>query len=248
MSGRMLFIAAFTVYAFGLLSKPLLADEHCRDLKVAAAKIPHFIESEQKGVFIDLIRAAALRSKIKLVIKVYPKKRALRLFTTGQADALIPHSSAGAEVPSHKSTPILVKRDFAFVRNGTPIPESVKDLEGLHVGLTSQYAYPKTLTSNTKITFVRSPSSDVTNIRMLSAGRFQASIIEERSGLKAISEAGVENVIYDRNHPVNELQVWMLFGKSRCGKTHVEKMNAAFAAMKSDGQWKTIMKAPPNSS
>jgi len=159
----------------------------------------------------------------------------------------MPHSSAGADVASFKSLPILTNRDFAFVREGSSVPSNVSDLEGLRIGLTAQYAYPKSLTTNDEIDFSREPNSDLDNIRMLSAGRLDGSIIEEQSGLRAIAEAGVDNIVYDETSPINELSVWILFAKTECWALHAEKINSAFRAMINDGEWAAIKKAyPPN--
>lgn len=225
-----------------MLPSPSHADANCGPMKVAAAEIPYFVESPEKGQFVELLRAAAERAEIDLEIKLYPKKRALGLFQISVVDVLMPHSSAGVDVPSLKSVPILNKRDFVFVRKGTPIPTTVKELEGRRIGLTSQYAYPKSLTGNENIEFSRAPNSDLESVKMLSIGRFDGSIIEERSGLKAISEAGVSNIVYDQKHPINELNVWILFSKSPCGLFYQEKINAAFQAMIADGEWDTIKK------
>lgn len=234
------FATAVTVAV--LLSGPVNAAAKCSHMNVAAAEIPYFVESPVKGQFVELLRAAAKRAELSLNIKLYPKKRALGLFQIGVVDVLMPHSSAGVDVPSYKSVPILNKRDFVFVRKGTPIPASIEELEGLRIGLTSQYAYPKSLTENKKIEFSRAPNTDLESIRMLSIGRFDGSIIEERSGLKAISEAGVADIVYDENNPINELNVWILFGESACGLEYRDKINAAFQAMIADGEWDTIKK------
>lgn len=222
------------------------ADSNCKIVNVAAAKIPHFIESNNRGVFINLVREGAIRAGLELTISVFPKKRALMMFKTGEVAALIPHSNVGERVAAYKSTPLFIKRDFAFVRGGTPIPDSIDALEGLSVGLTAQYAYPKSLTSNKKIIFGKKPNSDTDNIKMLSMGRHDVSIIEEHSGLKAISEAGVKNIVYDPRNPISEILVWMLFSKNDCGKNQSEKINAAFSSMKTDGIWTSIMKQSQN--
>lgn len=224
------------------------ASDDCRTLYIAAAEIPFFIEDESKGAFVDLVRTAARRAKLEVNIRVYPKRRALNLFQMGQVNALLPHSSAGQELPSYKSTPILVKRDFVFVRKGSPIPKTISDLEGLQIGLTKQYAYSKDLTSNAKINFSRAPNSDLENIKMLSVGRIDGSIIEERSGLKAIADANADNIVYDRNNPINEFLVWMLFRKDQCGLELSDKMNSEFAAMKSDGIWESLLTPPKSGS
>ncbi len=232
---------AFTAWA-PTVSKA--GDVSCGPLTVAAARIPHFIENDQKGVFIALIRKAADIAKLDLVINVAPKKRAVQFFKNGAANALLPHSSAGEDIPSHKSIPILIKRDFAFTRQGKAIPTSVDDLEGLSVGLTFQYAYPKSITEHKNITFIRSPATDEMNLKMLSNNRFDVAIIEERSGLRALATASISNVTYDKKHPLTELFVWILFKKDECGLIHKKKMDAAFKQMKQDGSWDTIMKGP----
>jgi polar amino acid transport system substrate-binding protein len=225
-----------------------LANTDCQTLNIAAAEIPYFVESEHKGAFVELIRTAATRAGLDLTIKVFPKKRALKLFQHGRVNALLPHSSAGIDLPSHKSTPILIKRDFVFVRRGTPIPKSIPELEGLQIGLTKQYAYSNLLTSNKNIEFSRAPHSDLANIKMLSVGRIDGSIIEERSGLKAIADANADNIVYDKNYPINEFLVWMLFRKNSCGLELSEKMNSEFSKMKSDGIWQDIMALPKSGS
>ncbi|MEP2704635.1 MAG: transporter substrate-binding domain-containing protein [Roseibium sp.] len=235
---RLVIFACLT--AVPLVPTASIAKTECPVMNVAAAEIPHFIETAQKGEFIELIRSAAKRADLELNIQLFPKKRALSLFLNGKVDALVPHSSAGKDLPSYKSMPILTKRDFVFVRRGMPIPTSVEELEGLRIGLTTQYAYPKALTSNTKIEFSRAPNSDLANIKMLSLGRFDGSIIEERSGLQAISAAGVTDIVYDKSQPINELLVWIMFSKTECGLYYRVKINSEFLAMKTDGEWNSI--------
>ncbi|MEP3045751.1 MAG: transporter substrate-binding domain-containing protein [Roseibium sp.] len=240
MNKKILLYLLVSLMSSATLPSASFASAECPTLRVAAAEIPYFVESAEKGEFVELIRSAAARANLDLTIQVFPKKRALSLFQLGRVDALVPHSSAGKEVVSYKSLPILTKRDFVFVRKGTPVPASIKELEGLRIGLTRQYAYPKSLTSNKKVEFSRAPNSDRENIKMLSLGRLDGSIIEERSGLRAIMESGASNIVYDKNHPINELLVWVLFSRNKCGQYFMEKINSEFNAMKLDGEWYSI--------
>lgn len=248
MKFRSFLIVTAVIALCATVSREATADANCNSLNVAAAEIPHFIESDEKGVFVELLRTAATRANLDVNIRVYPKRRALNLFQSGSVNTLLPHSSAGVVVPSVKSDPILIKRDFVFVRAGTPVPRSASELEGLRIGLTKQYAYSKDLTSNKNIEFSDEPNSDLDNIKMLSIGRFDGSIIEERSGQKAIVDAAVDNIIYDRNHPISEFQVWILFSDNDCGRSLSERVNAAFGVMKSDGTWDTILPPPGSNS
>ncbi len=234
-----IFVIIVLVFAVRVPAFSQINDD-CKTVSVAAAEVPHFVESENKGVFIDLVREGAARSDLELTISVYPKKRALLMFEAGQVAALLPHSSAGAKVTAYKSVPLYIRRNYAFVRRGSQIPNSIEALEDLNVGLTAQYAYSESLTTNKKIVFANEPVSDEINIKMLSAGRHDVSIIEEISGLKAISNAGVDNIVYDKNQPISEMLVWMLFGKNECGKKQSEMFNTAFSSMKADGSWDAI--------
>lgn len=242
--GRALLVAGILACAM-LVSGRAATSAECRTLNIAAAEIPFFIESADKGAFVDLVRTAARRANLQVHIEVFPKIRALSLFRNGRVDALLPHSSAGQPVSAHKSIPILTKRDFAFVRKGTEIPRTIKDLEGLRVGLTRQYAYPESLTSNDRIDFSREPSSDLENIRMLALGRVDSAILEERSGLEALQQTGLDTIVYDKNYPINELLVWMLFNKTACGRSQMESMNAEFRHMLSNGEWGAILRGTP---
>lgn len=214
---------------------------NCTSLNAVAAKIPNFIEDPHNGIFINLMRTAAKNAGLEIDIRVYQKKRAVEIFERSGANVLFPHSSAGKKLTSYKSDPIFVKRDFAFVRTGDPVPETIEDLEGLFVGLTHQYAYPKSLTNNINIKTVNAPT-DVNNIKMLSNRRFDVSVIEERSGLEAIRKAGVDNITYDKSNPLVELKVWVMFEKTECGKILAGKINTAFQQMKKDGSWASIMR------
>jgi len=235
----------YTLYYLTVIS-PVFADTTtktkmaCTGLRVSAVQIPHFSESEYKGAFIDLIRQAAKHANLPIEVDVYPKRRAVKVFLNKAANVYLPRASGGKELPAYKSTPIFVRRDFAFVRKGTEVPKSIGALEGMQVGLTRNYIYPKSLLENQAIDFVYAPT-DVANIKMLEKGRFKISIIEEVSGLGAVEAAAAKGIVYDKSHPIHEMSVWMLFEKSECGLKYSKKINAAFEVMKSDGSWAAIL-------
>jgi len=239
----MLILALVFVFYTGSMFTASLsfAKNTCDGLRVSAVKIPHFSENEHKGVFIDMIRQAALRAGLAIEINVYPKKRAVKVFAAKSANVYLPRASDGPELISHKSLPIFTRRDFAFVREGTAVPKSILDLEGRSVGLTRNYIYSKRLLQNNNIKFIYAPN-DRQNIKMLDEGRFDVSIIEEFSGLKAVKQARVKNILFDKQYPISDLVIWVLFEKSDCGLIYRDKINAAFKAMKRDGRWAAIFK------
>ena len=220
-------------------------EEECSTLSVAAARIPHYIENRTTGIFIELLTEATKYAGLDLKVSVLPKKRALQQFLRGHFNALIPHSSAGQKLDAYKSVPILIKRDFAFVRRGSSPPKTIEDMVGLRVGLTSQYAYPKSLTEREDINFTSQARSDQMNIRMLLAGRYDVAIIEQKSGLEAASSVGREQIIYDPRHPISELKVWIQYEKTACGQFYKQKIDQAISEMKADGNWRDLFRQLP---
>jgi len=232
-----------------LASTPIAnASEDCRTLTVGAAKIPLYVEDETSGIFINLITVAAKYAELDLKIEILPKKRALQHFLFKQVNTLLPHSSAGTEIDAYKSSPILITRDFAFVRSGATLPKTLEELAGKRVGLTSQYAYPKSLMKREDIDFISQAETDQMNIRMLLAGRYDVAIIEHKSGLAAISRIGRNKVHFDPRHPISELKVWIMFQKDDCGKIFKQKLDKAMSEMKADGSWESIFGQLPDSS
>ncbi|MBO6826717.1 MAG: transporter substrate-binding domain-containing protein [Sneathiella sp.] len=245
-------IFKFLCLGFSLTSLAITAaakpTPNCDTLNIAAARIPHYIEDENTGIFINLVSVAAKYAGLKLEITVLPKKRALQQFVRGQANTLLPHSSAGENLNAYKSDAILVKRDFAFVRRGNLPPKSVEEMKGMRVGLTSQYAYPKWLTERTDIDFTSQAESDQMNIRMLVAGRYDVAIIEQKSGSEAVSKIARDQIVYDPRYPISELNVWVLFQKDECGAMLKQKIDTAMRKMKTDGSWESIFQDLPESS
>ncbi len=221
---------------------PSIAVANCDTLSVAAAKIPHFSESADKGIFISLIREAASRANLNIDIEVMPKKRALISFLRGNSNTLMPHSSAGQKLDAYKSKPILAKMDLAFVRKGDNVPQSVDDLSGKTVGLTAQYSYPKHLTSRQDIRFVQQAQNDEENIKMLAAGRYDVAIIEKSSGSRAVEKTARGEIDFNLFRPITELQVWIMFSKDDCGRHLQQKINEAFNRMREDNSWQNLFK------
>lgn len=236
-------IGAITL-ASTLFLAPASSYADCDTLTVAAAQIPHFSESTEKGIFISLIREAAARANLEIDISVMPKKRALARFLRGNANTLLPHSSAGRKLNAYKSDPIFAKMDLAFVRKGETVPQSIDDLAGKTVGLTAQYSYPKHLTSRDDIQFVRQAQNDEENIRMLAAGRYDVAIIEKASGSRAVEKSEKDNVTFSSMHPITELQVWVMFSNTECGRHLQQEVNKAFKDMKEDKSWGQIFQKP----
>lgn len=211
-------------------------------IKVGTFPIPLMVEDAKKGIFIELANEMAKRAGVEIEIAVMPPQRIQEDFKTGKLDVMFPALDVlfSKEGQPLKTKEILyIKRDFAFTKKGSAMLKTIGDLEGKTVGLTQGYPYVKELTENKKIKF-DAAQNDETNAQKLTSGRFDAFVVEERSGLQAFKKAGVADQIqYDANTPLSEQQVYFALKK---GLNDLEgKLSKALADMKTDGTFSKIM-------
>jgi len=216
----------------------------CRDKKevvVAAGEIPLFVVNEQRGIFVEMAKEAARRAEINIKMAVRPKKRAVAYFKGLRADALIPHPKGHPSASGYPSVPVLIKRNFAYVRKGEKPPQSIKELVGKAVGLTAQYYYSDALLKVPEIDFIRLAQADAINLSMLNRGRVEVAVLEEISGNEAIRKSGLTGeIIYDKENPISALEVVMLFQLTECGKALEEAFSRSFEAMEREGGTQAI--------
>lgn len=211
-------------------------------IKVGTFPIPLMVEDAKKGIFIELANEMAKRAGVEIEIAVMPPQRIQEDFKTGKLDVMFPALDVlfSKEGQPLKTKEILyIKRDFAFTKKGSAMLKTIADLEGKTVGLTQGYPYVKELTENKKIKFDVA-QNDETNAQKLTSGRFDAFVVEERSGLQAFKKAGVADQIqYDANTPLSEQKVYFALKK---GLNDLEgKLSKALADMKTDGTFSKIM-------
>ncbi len=111
---------------------------------VTTYPIPVHVESESKGLFIDLTRAVASAAEADIRISVLPPPRALQGFSNGSQKVLFPALDvlfpADSTIVRSRET-IDCKEDFVFTRKGSPKLVTLDDLKGKRVGITRGYPY-----------------------------------------------------------------------------------------------------------
>ncbi len=208
--------------------------------KIAGYPIPLMIENSDSGLFVEIIKELIQRTGEDFEIVVYPAQRTVAAFHAGEVDAFFPALDVLIEKEKASSDPMYVKCDFAFTRKGDPELKSIADLEGKKVGITAGYPYVKELTANPNITLDVGPN-DVANINKLSAGRIDVFVVEEKTGLAALKQAGVDNVAYPADSPISKQNVYIAFQATDAGKALAEKFSKALQGMKEDGSFGKIM-------
>ena len=208
---------------------------------LAGYPIPLMIEDENTGLFVVLVQELIKRTGTDAAIVVYPPPRTVQSFHDGTIDGFFPALDVLiAKEKSETEEPIYFKQDFAFTQTGQPEIKSIQELEGKTVGITAGYPYVKELTSNTKITFEEA-RDDVSNMQKLSAGRIDAFVVEEKTGLKAVEQSGVSNVTYPKDSPLSRQKVYIAFQPTEDGKKLAAAFSDALKAMKADGTFDKIM-------
>lgn len=229
-------VVALVVLAFVVSASPLMA----ASLKIGSYPIPKMVESKDKGVFVELTKEVAKRAGVSFDLEIAPPPRTVDNFAKGLIDGFFPALDVLISGPASKSAPIYTKVDFAFFKKGATNLVSIKDLEGKKVGITRGYPYASELMSNKKIIFDPA-DDDVTNMKKLAAGRIDAFVVEEKSGLEALKKSGETSVTYDSSKPLSKQAVYYAFKNGADGKKAADGFSKALDEMKKDGTFGKIM-------
>ncbi len=201
------------------------------------------IEAPDKGVFIEYLKEIDRRSSLDFVISVYPGKRAVSLFEAGTVDVLIPYPLESGPPSNTYTTPIHVKKDFAFVKEGRSPPRSIEELRDLRVGFTRHYHYSPMLLNAPGIRKSFNPSDEL-NMKMLQAGRMDTFIVEEQSGLRAKKLANAPDITYDPERPIFVSNTVIVTQDSAEGRLLADEISLHLDAMRAEGVLERLMVKP----
>lgn len=206
--------------------------------------IPVHVESAQQGLFIELMREVAADARFQnFHIEVMPAPRALRSLMTGTHDAVFPaldiFFEPGQPVVRTAET-IDCKEDFVFTARGAPLLRSLADLRGKVVGITHGYPYSREVMAASGHT-LEVAVSDELNIRKLVAGRIDAFVLDEKTGIKAAKALGLSDAIqYDSLAPVSRQDVYVAFQPNERGRELAGRTSEALRQLKASGRYQAI--------
>lgn len=202
--------------------------------------IPLMVEDKDTGIFVELTKEIAKRSKVNIIIKVMPPVRVTTYFAENKLHGFFPALDVMVSQKISKSEPIYIKKDFGFTKQGQPLITSITDLTGKHIGITLGYPYSKEITANSSFTISTAPS-DINNILMLDIGRIDVFVVEEKSGLKAIKQSGKNNISYDSRQPLSRQNVYYAFQSDKTGQRLALLFSKTLVELKNDGTLANIM-------
>lgn len=210
-------------------------------LTIATFPIPLMVVSKNEGVFIELTKALAQEANVELKIVLLTPQRAFQELDANKVDGVFPALKSIMPEDYELSDSVYVKRDYTFTIKGKAPLETIADLSGKRVAITSGYPYSERLMADKSIQFVVT-SRDEQNVKMLLAGRVDAFVVEEKSGLKAFLNNGLEGEIsYNSAKPLSEQDVFFAFQKNIRGNNFANKINAALKVLRDNGTFTRIM-------
>lgn len=210
----------------------------------ATFRIPIHVESESRGLFVQVVREAADLAALAAVrIDVLPPPRAVRALAAGDSDALFPALDVnfpnGATVA--RSTEALdCKEDFVFTRKGSTPYATLEALKGKRVGITRGYPYAREVTDNPAFV-IEEAASDEANIRKLMAGRIDAFVLDEKTGVRAFDALGLAREMqYEATLPVSRQEVYVAFRDTAQGREQARQFSVGLRKLKTSGRYKAI--------
>lgn len=230
----------FVIVCF-MIPSYCLADE---PVVFGSFPIPAMVVDSDHGVFIELTREMAKRADLEIDIVISPPRRAFNRFSEKKVDVIFPaldvNFPAGM-TPVKSKEIIYVKTDYVFTKKGSPFLITIQDLTEKKVGITLGYPYANELIQNNLITLDTAPDDNL-NVKKLIAGRFDAFVVEEKSGLKAFRDNHLEDRIqYDPHVPLSRQDVYYAFQTTDKGRELARKLSDVLAQMKADGSFQAII-------
>ena len=208
-------------------------------LHLVSFHIPHFIDTQQQGVFTLLLNRIQQLTDYQLRLSLHPPKRAQLYFMNDQADIYFPGLGTSIEGEHIRSDTVFYKEIFAFVRKEKAVPSNLSQLNGKSIGLTAGYNYGNIL-NNTKLS-PEYAKSDKINFLKLQAKRIDVFLVEHYSGLKALKQSGVSHIHYNLSTPISREPVFFIFRNTPQGYRIRDEFNRAIRSLKNSGELDQII-------
>ncbi|WP_286264107.1 substrate-binding periplasmic protein [Thalassotalea atypica] len=214
---------------------------HCTNIEhidISSYYIPGLVESESKGVMIDMLRKLEQVQQIKFNLSLMPTVRVQKSFQTGAVYSYFPELEEFRPLPSCRTVSFMQKKIIAITRRGEPPILDASDLEGKRVGAVKGYSYGLAIINNENIALHR-VNNDTVNLQKLFAGRIDVIIGDVHSTIAAIKQSKmVAQLEYDVDRPVALLDVFFVFPDHGYGKIHCEQVSKGIEILKEQGDLK----------
>jgi len=230
----------FVIILLSTVNYSMAADTVSKEWRIASYHIPLLVDDRETGAFMELLREAARRADVRYGIVMAPAKRAMRYFEDGEVIAIVPALRATLAKDAVLTRSFFTKQIHAFVREGDSIPENIAALEGLRIGLTRGFSYPRSITVNEKIEVDYADTTEG-SLKKLLEGRTDVVVADGYTAMFAIGKMKLTGFHYDLSIVLHEQPVYMAFQPTDEGKELAHKLSRALDSMEADGTMRRIL-------
>lgn len=139
------------------------------DVDIVTAHWPRFVNRDESGLFVDIIRLVYGRQGVHAKFRIFPYPRTVQMVKEGRADAWIGSHERQYDFPLYPKWPFHMSREMVLFRKDSPTPfASIESLRERRVGWMRNFNLDRYITEPVKLTEVDSFASGV---QMLDAGR-----------------------------------------------------------------------------
>lgn len=206
--------------------------------------LPGLLEQDGKtGAIAEVIHEIGNRADITFVMRNIPMRRQDRALLGNQVIVAGPEldrlNAPETDITLRTSLPIAYRRDFAFVRKGTPIPTTIEATQAMKLVTSPATSLPPPIEQLHGLSILET-HSDQSAITLLSKGRVNLWINDETTALAALANSDASNIIYDPDRPLHEWPARIVFSKAS-DDALVDKINAAIQSMIDDGTMNQLL-------
>lgn len=222
-----------------LLGLTLGGFTQAQEVKVAAGIFIGVIDKDGQGPYQLILKEAAKRAGIPMAERIYPLKRAVKVFTQREALAIYGMTEAViAEIGTQQiitSYPLGAYKLYIFTRKGDPPISSYAQLKGKTVGGVIGYEayYRELLKRHIDIQYIADEDSQ---IKKLELRRIDAVI-----GFMPDWIPLSDTLVYDPKFPVHTGYDYMTVWNTPEGQAFVAKLSPALQGMKHDGTLQRLL-------
>jgi len=193
-----------------------------------------------RGLYFDLLRAAAERAGWLLTIEAVPPARALQMLERGGADAMVgPLRTPERERFLHYSRITLPPEDKAFYtrRNAAPL-HSLDDLHGLLIGVQRGKRYGRSFDEDSRLRRVE-VSEYRSALTMVGLNRLDVAVVPERQGDRIVRELGLPLV--KQSLRLAGETPYLVMARQSPWLNRLPELERAFDTLQRDGEWAAIV-------
>lgn len=234
----LLIVALFALSAIAVFAGQLVSDGET--ITVASYEIPLMVEDAEHGAFVELLREASRRAGVRSELRLYPPKRAMRMFEDGEVMAILPALRSTLGKDAALTVPFIPKTLHAVVREGSPLPARIADLEGLRVGVVRGFAYPRAITVDERIDLDYADTTNRSLLR-LKEGRVDVVVADGYTARRGLEMLHLQGLVLDLSKTLYRESTYIAFQPTPRGGELARRFTEALKGMRGDGTLRAIL-------